>query len=671
MQHPIEHADEIIASAVSGFREYRLTDPVQLHYVSQNLCDMLGCSLSEFDSEANDGYRTFIFPADAMRYIAFLLKARQKEQSCHTEYRLRRKDGRILYVKDTITSKRLSDGTLAGYAVLTDITDLKFKNQNLQFLSENIPCGFIKYTCEKQPKITYYNQQMLQMLRFPSADSEDAVDIDFYQENIYRILPPEEHKRFSLFLNRVNKQGGLSSGDLSVMRYDGTRAHVFGCISKCRNDEGKEEFQSICIDITEQYQKKKEREIKQYVKTLGNVYDKIFSFNRSTDTVKCLYCKAPSAYMRIENIPMHMEDATEKWIDDFVFSEDREIVRDFFHMFFQKRLDCADGKLQQIQYRARSTSGSIQLYNGVLLPLDDMVFLFGSKNISETTEADILRIENLSLKENMQELLSRFADGFAAFEVIRDTVTPLYTSDSLCGFFGYTKEEWTVLMKTSTPVKTFIAHSKITYEAYEKLRQKGEDEFTYLDAGTGTIRHIKAICSTKLSNDTMPLYIMLYHIDNEDQTISPANPSVYIRTFGYFDVFIHDKPIVFRSKKAKELFALLVDRCGGYISSEEAISFLWEDEPINSVTLARYRKVALRLKNTLEEYGISEVMAVVDGRRRIVTEAVRCDLYQYLSGKEAYAQLFKGSYLTNYSWGETTLAQLSGNMLSDSSANSV
>ena len=155
---------------------------------------------------------------------------------------------------------------------------------------------------------------------------------------------------------------------------------------------------------------------------------------------------------------------------------------------------------------------------------------------------------------------------------------------------------------------------------------------------------------------------MLYKVDERE----PKNTDghiVTIRTFGYFDVFIGERAVAFRNKKAKELFAMLVDRRGGFVSSEEAISFLWEDEPVNPVTLARYRKVALRLKNTLEEYGIQDVMETVDGKRRIVTEKVKCDLYDYLSGKEEYSQLFKGSYLTNYSWGENTLAELTGNIL--------
>ena len=108
---------------------------------------------------------------------------------------------------------------------------------------------------------------------------------------------------------------------------------------------------------------------------------------------------------------------------------------------------------------------------------------------------------------------------------------------------------------------------------------------------------------------------MLYSVEEaepNEQKSRPENRAVSIRTFGYFDVFVGDKPIAFRNKKSKELFALLVDRRGGYITSEEAIGFLWEDEPANTVTLSRYRKVALRLKNTLEEYGIADVMETVD-----------------------------------------------------------
>ena len=68
--------------------------------------------------------------------------------------------------------------------------------------------------------------------------------------------------------------------------------------------------------------------------------------------------------------------------------------------------------------------------------------------------------------------------------------------------------------------------------------------------------------------------------------------------------------------------------------------------------------LVLCLKNLLEEYGIADIVEAVDGKRRIICDKVNCDLYDYLTGRKEYAQLFKGNYLTNYSWGETTLGEL-------------
>ena len=253
------------------------------------------------------------------------------------------------------------------------------------------------------------------------------------------------------------------------------------------------------------------------------------------------------------------------------------------------------------------------------------------------------------------------SNGMVAFEVEDDRVKPLFTSDNVCQFFGYTKEEWAQVAKGEHTVREFVSHSGIDYGDFSKLFENGEAEFSYIDLGTQTRQYVKAVCSRKFSDKASPCYVMLYNVNEHMARTAEKTQGrikTYIRTFGYFDVFVDEKPIPFRNKKAKELLALLVDRRGGYVTSEEAISFLWEDEEINVVTQSRYRKVALRLKNTLEEYGIADVIESVDGKRRLVREQVRCDLYDYLSQKEEFAQLFKGSYLSNYSWGEVTLGEL-------------
>lgn len=131
---------------------------------------------------------------------------------------------------------------------------------------------------------------------------------------------------------------------------------------------------------------------------------------------------------------------------------------------------------------------------------------------------------------------------------------------------------------------------------------------------------------------------------------------LFIRTFGYFDIFIGTVPLSFSSPKAKELLAILVDRRGGILTSGEAISLLWEDEPQNQTTLARYRKIALRLKRILDEAGVGDLLVTKTDGRCVNVSKFDCDYYQYMDSGDK--DLFRGSYMSNYSWSETTLSEL-------------
>lgn len=663
MKNEIVRAEEILEEHISGFHRYILTEPVHLCYVSRNLCQMLGVSAEKLLSGDQDLYAARVHPADRTVYEEFLNQWKAGEQTMSASYRIVKSDGTCLYVKDTIYVRRQESGILTGDSVLTDITEIKRENRNLQFLEETIPCGFVRYTCEKVPKITYFNDRMLQFLRCPRTDQGEPEELEMYRQNLYLWIPIEERRRFAGYLERVKQTGGPIAGEMTVLRWDGTKAYLFGWVTKCVNEDGVEEFQSACMDLTERFREKREKEAGRYLKALTEVYDKIFEFDRSAHTVKCLHGGNSPMFRWAEQIAMPMEETTQKWIAETVAPEDQERLRSFFGSFLQSAAESDVPPL--IRYRALSSGGARKNYTGLFVKVDSSVSLFCCRRVQESEDADTLRSENRSLKginENMQKIVMHFTDGLAAFEVIDDVVRPLYASDNVCEFFGYTRDMWLSIMEKQTPIEEFIADSKLDYNEAMALLRKGEAEFTYDDLEAGKKRRIKAVCSRRSAGTSGPLYVMLYHIDEKIQP-PQETPHVRIRTFGYFDVFVEEKPIAFRNEKSKELFALLVDRKGGFVSSEEAISYLWEDEPANSVTLARYRKVALRLKNLLEEYGISEIVESVNGKRRLVTEKVSCDLLDYLSGQAEYSQLFKGNYLSNYSWAETTLAELMGENL--------
>lgn len=133
---------------------------------------------------------------------------------------------------------------------------------------------------------------------------------------------------------------------------------------------------------------------------------------------------------------------------------------------------------------------------------------------------------------------------------------------------------------------------------------------------------------------------------------------VFIRTFGYFDVFVDGEPVVFRYEKSKEMLAILVDRKGSFVANPYLISCLWEDEPYNEKIQSRCRQTAFRMMETLKKYGIEDIVEKVSGRRRIIPEKVDCDCFNYLQGNPANGQAFNGAYMSDYSWGETTLSAL-------------
>lgn len=642
------YSNEMLSHHISGFHQYDLTAPAKPVYISQNLCRMLDLSEDALLSEKEDLYAMYVHPGDRDAYDAFLSRLAAAPQTRTLHYRLRRGDGSAIFVSDTMTSYR-HNGTMMADSVLTDITDLKNETQNLQYLNDTTPCGFLKYTCEKNPRVTYINDRMRKILGFAEQTDGEFDALSLYMSNIYTMIPADERGRFSRYLERVYEQGAPLAGELTALRCDGTRIHIFGWVTKCINEHGEEEFQSAFMDITERHRQRKDQETSRYLKALTEVYDKIFEFDLAGRTVKCLYGQNSPAFQWLENIPMQMENATEKWITDSAAQEDRERLCSFFRDFYQRDLRGADGRPPQITYRAMSSSGAYKTYTGIFLKLDDHVSLYCCRRTPDAMES-----------APMQALAMRFTEGVVAFEVENDTVKPMYVSENACSFFGYSREEWIALAEKRPTIREFIAQSGMDYAKVKTLFSTGEAEFTYFDMTQNSYRRIRAICSQNYDGDGK-CYVMLYNMDRKEP--EPTASRVRIRTFGYFDVFVDDKPIAFRNEKSKELLALLVDRRGGFVSSEEAIGFLWEDEPANSVTLARYRKVALRLKNLLEEYGISEIVESVNGKRRIAAEKIQCDLYDYLSGREDFAHLFKGSYLTNYSWGENTLAELTGEHL--------
>lgn len=135
---------------------------------------------------------------------------------------------------------------------------------------------------------------------------------------------------------------------------------------------------------------------------------------------------------------------------------------------------------------------------------------------------------------------------------------------------------------------------------------------------------------------------------------------IRIVTFGQFDVFVDGKPIGFNGKKIKELFALLVDKKGQPLATEESFYRLWEGEDYNNESASKYRKLWARLLEFLEQNNLNDLL-IIDkktGAKSLNVDIVDCDYFKFLAGDIVTIKNFTFEYMTEYWWGEETLANL-------------
>ncbi len=150
----------------------------------------------------------------------------------------------------------------------------------------------------------------------------------------------------------------------------------------------------------------------------------------------------------------------------------------------------------------------------------------------------------------------------------------------------------------------------------------------------------------------------IYHCMDLFELLSKRIKKVFIRTFGNFDVFVNGQPLYFHNAKSKELFALCVDHIGGTVSMEEAVDKLWPGRGLDNNTKKLYRKALQHIKDLSDAHGIGEMVRCVRGGCMANTSIFECDYYLFLKTPYQYSHLLNGKYLSDYSWGEETLARI-------------
>lgn len=133
---------------------------------------------------------------------------------------------------------------------------------------------------------------------------------------------------------------------------------------------------------------------------------------------------------------------------------------------------------------------------------------------------------------------------------------------------------------------------------------------------------------------------------------------VYARCFGNFEFFLNGEPVKFTSSKSKELLAYLIDRNGAMCSNGEVSAILWEDDDDHHSYLKKCKR---DLKKMLETAGFDNIIVSQWGKIGVNKESFGCDYFEWLAGTAEGINAYRGEYMKQYSWAETTNAMFARN----------
>ena len=151
-----------------------------------------------------------------------------------------------------------------------------------------------------------------------------------------------------------------------------------------------------------------------------------------------------------------------------------------------------------------------------------------------------------------------------------------------------------------------------------------------------------------------------YAMSQKPQQVSSAH--IVARTFSEFDLFVDGEAVVFPRLKAKEILAFLIDNQGGSVTTKAIFAALFEDE-IYDRSKQKYLSILINsMLDTLDKYGVSDIVERRRGLYRIIPEKIDCDMFRFFEGDSQAINSYRGQYMNSYPWAAFSEARLTKNI---------
>ena len=139
--------------------------------------------------------------------------------------------------------------------------------------------------------------------------------------------------------------------------------------------------------------------------------------------------------------------------------------------------------------------------------------------------------------------------------------------------------------------------------------------------------------------------------------VTKEDTGLRVQCFGDFEVFFDGKKIKFGRRKAKELFAYLIDRKGASCNTNRICATLWETDN-GDKTKNHFRQIVSELRKILTKYNSSDLLIHTRDSFAIDSQNINCDYYKFLERDPIAIASYRGEYMSQYEWAEYTAASL-------------
>ena len=131
MREKTETIDLITANIAGGLKVSEDAEPYRLAYVNEGLARMLGYTTEEFMAMSGGTASGIVYPPDLDQALADVRRCFAQGSSYETEYRVRKKNGELVWIMDSGRKMEAADGSVKISSLLMDITSRKRAEQAL------------------------------------------------------------------------------------------------------------------------------------------------------------------------------------------------------------------------------------------------------------------------------------------------------------------------------------------------------------------------------------------------------------------------------------------------------------------------------------------------------------------------------------------------------------